>query len=451
MPQINPSNPLTGPAGRAAIVKPGRNAEAARERYNPLRGLTFERAISLIQSYRAGEFADLQWTYSHLEESDPDLLTIVDRRMASIVEMDWNIKLPPEDRRSRDFDDHLAQEQQAYLRESYDRIDNLYQAVGHLALATFRGFSHVEIQQLRHDHIDHLELVDQWNILRDGYTGRWKYNAEAIQTSFDELPNTLLIPEDRFLIRVVRRHIDRVALLKAVRCNLGEKDWTAFLEVYGLPSGIVTLPPNIPSGREREFERAAVSISEGSSGALPHGSTYTPNDTARGLNPFADYLAYFTRKLVLVGTGGLLTMLTQSGSGTLAGSAHMEAFKTLARAEGRQISECFQRTLDRYLLNQQFPNQPHLAYWALDTQTGTSTTEIIKHVCKLSAVGYKIPHDHVSEKTGYPVTLAPRPAPLAAHPIANRAHGPRRPSREFTPQDFEQLGISFRSSPNPSK
>jgi hypothetical protein len=42
-------------------------------------------------------------------------------------------------------------------------------------------------------------------------------------------------------------------------------------------------------------------------------------------------MEYLDRQITMVGTGGLLTMLAESGSGTLAGAAHTETFMQIAR------------------------------------------------------------------------------------------------------------------------
>lgn len=406
-----------------------------REQYNPLRGITIARAVQLLETYRRGEFADLQWTYSFVEESDDDTFALVERRTSAILEMDWDVKVTPENKRRKNFDEKLAEDQAVALREAYDRIDNLYEAIEHMAMASFRGFAHCEKQSLRGQGIDHLEVVDQWNLVRDGYRGAWKYNQEARQTTFQALSGEPL-PMERFLFREVNRHINRVALKKFLRTALGEKDWVAFIEIFGIPSGVVIMPPNVAAEKADEFKESATRISEGGSGALPAGSEYKPNDQPRGVNPFSAYLDYFTQKLILVGTGGLLTMLTQSGSGTLAGGAHADTFKTLAKSEARKIAQSFCRDLDGEVLDQEFPGKPRLAYWELAAQEETDTKEIVDEVLKLSQAGYQADPGEVGEKTGYTLTLKPAPAAPApggdgrpdAGPYALRNRQAVRPS-----------------------
>ncbi len=111
--------------------------------------------------------------------------------------------------------------------------------------------------------ITHLEIVDQWNVVRDGLRGDWKYNPDALMTSFAALPAANLMDPARFLFREVARPVNRFALVKFVRANLCEKDWDAFVEIYGIPGGVIVGPPNVPQGKEGEYEAAAGQIAEG--------------------------------------------------------------------------------------------------------------------------------------------------------------------------------------------
>src|SRR5574344_1903590 len=112
---------------------------AWREYVNPLRGLTLERIVSLIEQGERGAFADLQWFYQAMERSDALIATVLMRRRAALLACQWDVK--PEENPT---DTVLACEQAAFLRDQYDRVENLREAVAFLASATFRGFAHVE-------------------------------------------------------------------------------------------------------------------------------------------------------------------------------------------------------------------------------------------------------------------------------------------------------------------
>jgi len=415
------SQPIKKTITTATILtgsNPGGNRTRAwnrwRERYNPLRGLNISRSVTLLEQYQRGEMADPQWVYFFIEQSDADLFAILERREAALLQLDWNIKLasggnPKNPAHRRSFDASLAAEQACALREAYERIDNLYEAVAHLQLATFRGFAHCEKHRFPDGGIRHLELVDQWNLVRDLLRGRWKYNPDALPISFAALPDSMLVNPAGFLIRESDRHVNRLALLKFIRANLCEKDWDAFIEIYGIPSGVVIGPPGVRPDQEEEYKNAAQNIAEGGSGYLPNGSVYAPNDQPRGTVPFRPRLDFLTEKLVLAGTGGLLTMLAQSGSGTLAGSVHQEAFNMIARAEARKISEIFQRQLDSEFLKANFPDKPTLAYFEIAANDELDPGAVTKHAETLRHAGYRIETAQLSEKTGYRLSDAALP------------------------------------------
>ena len=408
-----PKNALVQPpipdmllAGATSTGNRARQWNRWRERYNPLRGLNMSRAVTLCEQYQRGEMADPQWVYFFVEQADADLFAILERREAALLQLDWNVKLVSgkmsrEDSRLETFDHTLAVEQATALREAYERIDNLPEAVSHLQLATFRGFAHCEKYRRNGGEIFHLELVDQWNMVRDLLRGRWKYNPDATTNTYYNLPEENLVDPADFLIRERDRHVNRIALIKFIRTALSDKDWDAFIEIYGIPSGVVIGPQGVQPEKEDEYKNAARDIAEGGSGYLPYGSIYTPNDSPRGVAPFRPRLDYLSEKLVLAGTGGLLTMLAQSGSGTLAGSAHQESFDQIARAEAKKISMIFQRDFDAGVLEAAFPGKPRLAYFEIAANDELDPEKISTQALNFRRAGYKIDAEELSEKSGY--------------------------------------------------
>lgn len=113
-----------------------------RDQYNPLRGLTIMRAVQLLEAGERGAYADLQWTYRFMEMQDATLGALIERRTSAIQKLDWSIKqrdkLPP-------GKEKVAAKQEAALRAAYEGIGNLSQALEKLAMASFRGFAHLEM------------------------------------------------------------------------------------------------------------------------------------------------------------------------------------------------------------------------------------------------------------------------------------------------------------------
>ncbi len=382
-------------------------ANAWRDSYNPLRGLTISRAVELIEAYRRGELADIMWTFAEIEEADPDLLTIVNRRLSALEEYQWQC------RASEDIADKhkaLADEQAEALREAYERVGNIYETASHLLMSRFRGLAFAQPHLEPDGSFTHVELLDPWNFARDGSAGGFAFNPQARSVSYRALRTNEILPEHRLIVMESPRPVDRIGLVKFARSTIAERDWDAYVDIYGLPSCFVILPPNIPEPRVPEFRDAAQAAAEGGGGALPAGSEVKFPSEVRGSEPFRARLEWLQRQLVLAGTGGLLTMLAESGSGTLAGSAHMEAFRTLAAGDARRVSELIQQTLDRWILARTHPGQPRLAYWSLAVQEETDVGEIIDHATKLSSAGYRIDPRELSDRTGYTITLAPADA-----------------------------------------
>jgi hypothetical protein len=412
-----------------------------REYYNPLRGLNVARCITLLEQYQRGEMADPQWVYHFIEQSDADLFAILERREAALLQLDWEVRIASGPGQPAKCDESLAREQAAVFRETYDGIDNLYEAIAHLQLATFRGFAHCEKVRNARGDIFHLELIDQWHLVRNSWRGGWKYNPQALSTNFDSLSDDLSLDPADFLIRERDRHVNRLALLKFIRASLSEKDWDAFIEIYGIPSGVIVGPSSVPAEQEDAYRLAARAIAEGGSGYLPHGSDYQPNDFPRGTDPFRPRLDYLTEKLVLAGTGGLLTMLAQSGTGTLAGSAHQEAFDSIARGEARQISEILQRQLDREVLARHFPKRPVLAYFELIAHEPLAPGAVAEQARKFATADYRMERRQLEELSGYRLReIAAKEGPGQDAEIANRAseRGDRLLSAQLRPEEIER-------------
>ena len=65
-------------------------------------------------------------------------------------------------------------------------------------------------------------------------------------------------------------------------------------------------------------------------------------------------------------------MLTESGSGTLAGSAHQEAFRQVAKADAVMVAEALQRDFDAPMLAAAFPGWPVEAGCELRMEEGSA-------------------------------------------------------------------------------
>jgi phage gp29-like protein len=411
-----------GPSGAPGQIVS--RANRWREQYNPLRGLTLQRAVQMFDAFQRGDLPDLMWIYRFIERRHPVLRAGILRRRSALLRLDWDIKIVEEDKLPPGSTKADAEAQAQTLRNAYDAIDNLKEAIRHMALSEFRGFSVLQKHYADGD-VNHLEVLNHWNFSREGLFGDFYWNAASVPCSDpsvalgeDNRIGSDAMPRTDFVVREVDMPVNEIGLLCFIRRGLSQKDWDAFIEIYGLPSGVITMASNVPAGKEDEYRDAAKQIAEGGSGAIPYSSTYTANDSPRGVNPFKDHIRSIDEDLVLAITGGKLTMLAESGSGTLAGGAHQEAFDEIAQAEAAEISEVFQTDFDAPILSREHPAQPQLAYFEIAAADQTDIDGLCKNVQQLSNAGYKADVEWLKEKTGYELTEQP------PEKIDVRAQGP---------------------------
>lgn len=389
-----------------------------RESYNPLRGLVMQKVVAMLEAGERGEFTELQWLYRYVEKRFPVLRALIMRRRSALVKLDWDVKIISELPQVAKADgttendpamEELAKRQRDYLKGRYELIRNLKEAIKALALAEFRGFAVLNKHRYEGGPNDgavkELHWLPQWNFARDGLFGDFYWNENAVSGATaaslgeknrirSEDPSPQPSPEgegaylraEDFLIREVDMPINEIGAVAFLRSNLSQKDWDAFIEIFGLSGCVVIMPPNIPNGKEEEYRTSAERIAEGASGALPSGGDAKfPAASVRSNAPFKEHLEWQEKDVVLAGTGGKLTMLTgPTGLGGGQAEVHQDVFDEVATAEAGEISEVFQCQFDRLELEREFPGQPVLAYFVLEPvdRTADETKKFNREVFK---------------------------------------------------------------------
>lgn len=390
------------------------SANRWRDSHNPLRQLDMPRAVQLMELAQRGIMADLQWLYAAetgIEATDPDLMVIIERTVAGVSDCEWQIETVAEG--SVGYDPVLAEAQAAFLRESFARCDNLEEAIEHLVMARFRGFAHLQPWLLPDWTIEHLEPLPQWNMVRNGTRSDWAWNPKADSTDYASLKEGPLSPSDYILLDN-RRPVNRIALIKYIRASTAEKDWDGYVEIYGIPGVFIIMPERVPDGKEEEYAEKAEEAAEAASGALPAGSDVKTLSEARGSQPFQMRLEWLQKQLVLAGTGGLLTMLAEAGSGTLAGGAHQEAWDQIVRRTARTICRPINRQYVRPALAARFPGRPALATFELRVNQEKDASDVVANVLSLTSAGFRLDPAQVERETGYTILGFEAPAATAA-------------------------------------
>jgi phage gp29-like protein len=368
---------------------------------NPLRGLTVTKTVQIFDYARLGSYAELQWLYREIENADPILLTVSERRASSLLSRDWDIKIVDASK-VRGYDETLADEQQGFLKVAYANAErgNLTEAIEHLSSAFFRGYAHVRpLYSAGMDGLDGFDILDNWNFCRDHQTGAWYWNPSA--QSCPSLSSVTEIPQGELVSVVRTKHIDYPAMEIYIRRALGDKKYGIFLERYGIPPVIIIMPQDGDKTRETEYRTAAENVAKGGSGALPFGSEVNYATEARGADPFNAFLARQEKLIVLMATGGTLgSLASPTGIGGGASDIQDKAFGDIILRDCSIVASSMNRICTDALLNLAFPGRPHLARFEFSDRKPTAA-QVFEDAGKAKVAGYTVAQTDLEERTGY--------------------------------------------------
>ena len=361
-----------------------------RDWYNPLRFLTTDKLIAWQDAFDRGQSSDLQWFWNHMEQADSTVQSAVNRRLSFLDSTDWEILV------DENADPTLGQEQAAFLKMVYNKIENFKQASRFLAHGLFTGFAHCQkLVSYRDGFIYRLDPLEQWYWTRKSPRGPWLFNPEAKSQTMDGEE----INREEFCIfqaRPIHKAIGPQFFAK----TLAHADWDTALETSANQSIFIVGPAGMTDTQRDNFQSVAESIASNGRGVVPNGTEIKAFDTNRASMPYYERIKYCDEQIVLAATGGLLTMLAESGTGTLAGNAHEESLLALSRSDAARLSEMYQRDIDRHMLNDFFPGQPHAAYFRFDIPQQEDVNKLLESVGNLSWAGYQVDQAQLEEKTG---------------------------------------------------
>ena len=357
--------------------------EAWIERTNPLTRLSLRVAQNIYDSARTGAFTRLQYIYSEVERTDPILLLCVERRLSALSSLGWRISL--------DDDSAEANRQKEVLENLLNTADNLSDAIEHLGLAFFRGFSFAA--PFMKDGRLSFALPPTWEFNRS-LDGTWWHNPLAIeggpggegQTPFDPC-NVLFIER--------KRPVDYPALALFIRRDVAEDQWGRFIDRYGIPPVILEMPPVTNELDAEKFAEAARSIYEALCGSVPNGTKVNTLAEARGTDPFSAFVEHQEKTIVRLCTGGTLGSIAEAGSGTLAGNAQADVWRDIVSRDAVKIGEEFTRWFGRFL----FP-EGMLVKFELGLEKRNTPGEVFDMAVKAKTAGYIFTKEYLESETG---------------------------------------------------
>lgn len=390
------------------------------ERFNPLRGATLGSLAGYFDEADEGRYANVMWMARRMIRRDETIRACCRRIRASLMKLKWTVKIM--DTLPAGMSEATAERQKEALRQRYEQIGNLKAAYTASAMADLYGFAHLEKHYDARGQVTRLQPVPQWHWVRCGLYGEWKYNARATPWPHDAEP----IEAQHYVIREVDDPWVEIALIHGLRKNQNDRDWDGFCARYGIPNTFFTAPNGATQEDLEELSAVAADMAADGAGALPNGADVKIHESGQKGEVFAAKNKRHDAAIVLAATGGLLTMLAESGSGTLGGSAHQQSWDDLVSGIAADVAEEFQEQLDKVWLAELFPGQPAVAYFELAfPEQAEDRTKIATTINTLAAAGYKAKREWVEEEMGIELEEAAAPSPTAVPPmpIKNRFAG----------------------------
>lgn len=374
--------------------------------YQVMDGIDVETLSTCLDECTQGAYARQQWIWEQLEPVDGYLSICVERRIRALSKYNPKCSAKPH---LEDTDQVLAESQARTINDLLTSIRNMPEAITSLGMASLRHYKF--LQPYEDSKGLHLLPVDNWLMCRDGYRGEWRFNPRAQfgRTIGEELP----VPYEGLIKRICPRPIDLPAQMRCLNRKTTLAQWDVFLGRYGTPPMFLVMPDGISEELREMYIRAAEMCVSNAAGALPNGTTLlSPTVPATSVELFDRRLKVANEEIVLLNTGGKLTMMAESGAGTLAGNAHADVWDDIISGEAEDISAVLTEQLVDSILDQYHPGQPHLVELVLVRKDLDDLDEMdkeIDNVAKLRASGYELDVEEVSSRTGWQVTKGVNP------------------------------------------
>lgn len=376
------------------------------ETYNPLKGATLGTLSGFFEEADQGRFTHVMWMARRMARRDGVIRACLKRIDSTIMKLEWRVKIMGQ--LPEGVTQAQATEQQLYLKQRYEQLENLKAAYGFLARADFAGFAHLEKHYNAEGQVTRLEPVPQWHWCRQSLYGPWLYNPSA--RPWPNLNSLKEIDERDFVIMEESEPWLEIALVSGLDRNQLRRDLRGYCARYGIPNTFFIAGSGATEDDMDSLNGIASGMVADGTGVLPPGATVETAESSSKGEIFDAADKAYKSEIVMAATGGLLTMLTESGSGTLAGGAHSDSWHELVSGLAARISEVFQDQMDKAWLAERFPGQPVAVYFALDfPEAPKDVAAVVESVTKLKTAGFNAVPKWVTEETGVPFTESVTP------------------------------------------
>ncbi|MBM4394371.1 MAG: DUF935 domain-containing protein [Deltaproteobacteria bacterium] len=420
----------------------------------PSRGLTPERLAAILREADDGDVCRQSELFQEFEEKDAHLAAVLQTRKNAVIGLPRSVQ-------PFDSEDPECVKDAELVTELLDQLDqedlilDLMDAVG-------KGFSVCEILWQTGERAlpARVEWVPQQ---------RFTWDGSAVRLLTDGAPVAgEQIPANKFVIHRYKARSGsaaRAGMLRVVSWmylfkNYAVKDWVQYAEVFGMPLRLGKYEPGTSKEDIDKLLRTVVAIAANAAGVIPSNASIefpAAGSATKGsaADVFPALIEYCDRAISKAVLGQTLTTDAQSGSGTLAGSAHNEVRRDLLEADAAAIAKTIQRDIIRPIVgfNRGWERTKRLPYLDIDTSEPEDQERTARtYGILVKDVGLRIGAGHVRERFGIPApdadeelvgsaSAAPAPPTGAAALKAGRPAGAVAHSAQIPPEQAQVAGL----------
>jgi phage gp29-like protein len=448
---------------------------------HPARGLTPARLAQLMDRAEEGDLARQAELAADMVERDAHLYAELSKRRLAITALDWSIEEP----------DGATPEEQALTErvrewvslvscEADGEVGDASLMLWAMTSAVLPGYAPIELvwrlvrdSRGREVRVPHGTLQPQnWFTLSPDRR-RFLLRSNDKMVSGSGVHPPVMGEELRPLAWLMHVHpatngylartpLARVLFWPYLFKHYAVRDFSEFLEIYGLPLRVGRYPSGSTDDEKRALLRAVTEIGHNAAGIIPQGMALEFQSAAAGTEvPFTalwDRLDAAQSKAILGQT--LSSSEGQHGTQAL-GQVHNEVRLDLRDADARRIEASFTRQLiaPLVLLNEPGANPRRLPRLVIDTSQAEDLAAYAEQLPKLAASGLRIGVKWVHKKLRIPepeqgeqtLGAAPPPVPPGGTAAQPPAPGPAQPASARRQDAMQRLAAALlRGAPAPA-
>lgn len=366
--------------------------------FNPLRTLTKPQIERMVNDWHHGDDCRMQMIFSQIEIQSPIYQVCIQKRCAGVLNREWDI-LPVDESPAAKAQAEKVKE--IFTKADMRNDDGLTDALKHLVMSSFRGRSAVKPFFTENGELL-LKKLDNWNVLEYNGNLYWNPSSEPVGWFDDSTPpNVIPLPKEEVCYLFCNMPIDVPGLMLYLRQLVGEEQWARFVEKQGIPQVVITAPDGTPDQNLEQWNFRAQQIFEGGSGTLPFGANLNVLDSARGQDPFTNYVQHQMEAISIMATGGtLMTIGGSTGLGSDLARVQQESFNSIVNQDCKRISNAISDgVVDKCVKHLFGKNAKQLCRFTFVEDDEYTANDYLDMAIKLNGLGVKIDSRKLKEMT----------------------------------------------------